>query len=94
MVLGFHGIRQSEQVLRRLCKTKASGTHPINVASAARAMGLVSDVQIADLTTLVEFLTEKLPLIVTIFDEQEDVMISHALVVKKSRQAICRSVGS
>lgn len=82
MVLDFHGVRESERVLRRICKTKSSGTHPINVVSAARAVGLISDIQIADLTALVELLAKKLPPIVTIFDEQEDVMISHALVVK------------
>jgi ABC-type bacteriocin/lantibiotic exporter with double-glycine peptidase domain len=82
MVLDFHGLRESEQALRRLCKTKPSGTHPINVVSAARALGLISEIQISDLTTLAKLLKEKLPPIVTIFDEQEDVMISHALVVK------------
>jgi hypothetical protein len=42
MVLDYYGIHQTEAVLRRMCKAKFFGTHPINVVSAAREFGLES----------------------------------------------------
>jgi len=83
MVLDYHGIQQPEQILRRMCKTKAFGTHPINVVTAAQELGLDSYAEVADISKLTELLKQNLPPIVTTFDEQEDTIISHALVVQK-----------
>jgi ABC-type bacteriocin/lantibiotic exporter with double-glycine peptidase domain len=83
MLLDYYGIRQPEAALRRMCKAKFFGTHPINVVTAAREFGLDAYVDTAELSLLAELLKRNIPPIVTIFDEQEDTIISHALVVQK-----------
>lgn len=83
MVLEYYGIHQPEQILRRMCKAKFLGTHPINVVAAAREYGLDSYADVADLPKLTELLKQNIPPIITTFDEQEDIIISHALVVQK-----------
>lgn len=83
MVLDYYGIRQPEQVLRRMCKTKTFGTHPINVVLTAQEFGFESYADVADISKLAELLKQNIPPIVTTFDEQEDTIISHALVVQK-----------
>jgi ABC-type bacteriocin/lantibiotic exporter with double-glycine peptidase domain len=83
MVLDYYGIHQPEQILRQRCKTKFLGTHPINVVTAAREYGLDSYADVADLPKLAELLKQNIPPIVTTFDEEEDTIISHALVIQK-----------
>lgn len=83
MVLDYYGIHQPEKMLRRLCKTKQLGTHPINVVATAREYGFDSYADVADLPKLAELIKQNIPPIVTTFDEQEDTIISHALVVQK-----------
>ena len=83
MVLEYYGIHQPEQILRRMCKAKFLGTHPINVVAAAREYGLDSYADVANLPKLAQLIKQNIPPIVTTFDEQEDVIISHALVIQK-----------
>jgi len=82
-VLNYYGIHELEPALRRLCKTKPWGTHPINVVSAAQAFGLDAYVDRADLSFLSNILRENIPPIATTFSEDEDALISHAFVVQK-----------
>ena len=56
MVLDFHGINQPERILRRMCKTKAFGTHPINVVYAVKEFGLEAYADVVALPQLAEFL--------------------------------------
>lgn len=83
MVLDYYGIHQPEPILRRMCKTKFLGTHPINVVTAAREYGLKSYADVVDLAKLAELIKQNIPPIITTFDEQENTIISHALVVQK-----------
>jgi ABC-type bacteriocin/lantibiotic exporter with double-glycine peptidase domain len=83
MVLDYYGIRQPEAALRRMCKAKFFGTHPINVVTTAREFGLESYADTAELPKLAELLKQNIPPIVTTFAEQEETIISHALVVQK-----------
>jgi ABC-type bacteriocin/lantibiotic exporter with double-glycine peptidase domain len=83
MILDYYGIYQPEAVLRQMCKAKFFGTHPINVVTAAQEFGLESYAITAELPKLAELLKQNIPPIVTTFDEQEETIISHALVVQK-----------
>jgi len=83
MVLDFYDIDQPERILRRMCKTKPFGTHPVNVVYAVKEFGLESYADVVELHQLAELLKQNIPPIVTIFDEQEETIISHALVVQK-----------
>lgn len=89
MVLDYYGIHQPEQILRRRCKTKFLGTHPINVVAAARECGFDAYADVADLPKLAELLKQNIPPIVTTFDEEEDTIISHALVIQKIDKNTC-----
>ncbi|MEK7728956.1 MAG: cysteine peptidase family C39 domain-containing protein [candidate division KSB1 bacterium] len=83
MVLEYFGVHETEATLRRRCKTKPHGTHPINIVAAAESLGFESYVDTANLHQLIELLAQQIPPIVTIISEQEDDLISHALIVQR-----------
>ena len=86
MVFEHYGISESEATLRFKCKTKLSGTHPLNAVECRRSYGLESYVDLSNLEGLKSLLIQDIPPIVNIFKIEADIWYVHFAVISKIRQ--------
>jgi len=71
MVLAFHGIKKSEQDIRKLVKVKPAGVNPINVIQL-KDWGLNTTISFSSFDELKELLNQKIPPIVILWTGELD----------------------
>lgn len=86
MIFEYYGIIESETAIRLKCKTKLSGTHPVNVISCCQSYGLESYIEFSDLDGLKSLLHQGIPPIVNVFKIETDIWYVHSVIVTKIRQ--------
>jgi len=83
MILEYYDIIESETTLRVKCKSKMSGTHPINAVSCCKSYGLDCYIDNLDLVGLKNLLNDDILPIVNIVKTEADVWYSHCVIISK-----------
>jgi ABC-type bacteriocin/lantibiotic exporter with double-glycine peptidase domain len=81
MVFAFYGVEEEEAILRKKCKTRMRGTHPINVVECARSYGFDAVLNSITMTALKRY-TKRSAVIVNIQKVVDDEVYTHSVVVK------------
>ena len=81
MILEYHDIVESETALRFKCKSKMSGTHPLNAVACCKSYGLDCYIDSLDLMDLKNLLNDDILPIVNIFKREADVWYSHCVII-------------
>ena len=83
MLLEYYDIIESESTLRFKCKTKISGTHPLNAVACCKSYELDCYIDSLDLNSLKILLNDGFPPIVNIFKREAEVWYSHCVIISK-----------
>jgi len=83
MIFEYYGIRETELALRVKCKSKVSGTHPLNAVECCRYYGLESYIDLINIEGLKNLLEIGIFPIVNIFKFEKDIWYVHSVIVHK-----------
>ena len=81
MVLGYYGIKETENILRIKSKTRFYGTHPLNIIECANSYGLGATLSSLSLDELQELINLNVPVITNIFKCEDNEFYIHSVVV-------------
>ncbi|MBC8183604.1 hypothetical protein H8E88_21135 [candidate division KSB1 bacterium] len=81
MILDYHDIIESESTLRFKCKSKISGTHPLNAVACCKSYGLDCYIDNLDLTHLKNLLNDDILPIVNVLKSEAANWYSHCVII-------------